>query len=88
MIRRYLRFFGRVQGVGFRYYSVQEARALGLTGWVRNLPDGSVEMEVQGPEQGIDTLIVYLRGRKWVLIQRMEAKALPLQKERDFQEIW
>ena len=55
-IRKHIFFYGRVQGVGFRYYSVYKARQLGLTGWVRNLYDGSVEMEVQGEERSIDEL--------------------------------
>ena len=46
-IRKHIYFYGRVQGVGFRYYAVQKANQLGLTGWVRNLSDGSVEMEVE-----------------------------------------
>ena len=50
-IRKHIIFYGRVQGVGFRYYSVNKARQLGLTGWVKNLCDGSVEMEVQGEER-------------------------------------
>jgi len=40
---------GRVQGVGFRYFVKNEAKALGLIGWVRNLPDGTVEVWAQGP---------------------------------------
>ncbi|HEX7637544.1 MAG TPA: acylphosphatase, partial [Burkholderiaceae bacterium] len=40
---------GRVQGVGFREACVAEARALGVAGWVRNRPDGSVEVVLQGP---------------------------------------
>ena len=59
-VRKHIFFYGRVQGVGFRYYSVNKARQLGLTGWVRNLYDGSVEMEVQGPERVIDELIIFL----------------------------
>ncbi len=39
---------GRVQGVSFRYFTQQEARGLELTGWVRNLPDSSVEVQVAG----------------------------------------
>ena len=39
---------GRVQGVGFRYWTVHEATALGLTGWVKNLPDGGVEAHIEG----------------------------------------
>lgn len=59
MVRKHIIFYGRVQGVGFRYYSVYKARALGLTGWVRNLYDGTVEMEVQGKESEIDQLIIF-----------------------------
>ncbi len=47
-LRLHLRFTGRVQGVGFRWNNASVATALGLTGWVRNLMDGSVEMEIQG----------------------------------------
>lgn len=54
-------FYGRVQGVGFRYYAVQKANQLGLTGWVKNLYDGSVEMEVEGQEELIDQLIIFCR---------------------------
>ena len=42
-IRKHIILYGRVQGVGFRYYSVYKSRQLGLTGWVRNLYDGTVE---------------------------------------------
>lgn len=45
-IRKHIFFYGRVQGVGFRYYSVYKARQLGLTGWVKNLYDGSVEINL------------------------------------------
>ncbi|MBR1829476.1 MAG: acylphosphatase [Atopobiaceae bacterium] len=44
-----MRFVGEVQGVGFRWTSRRVAQELGLTGWVRNEPDGSVSMELQGP---------------------------------------
>ena len=86
MIRRQILFYGRVQGVGFRYYAVQKARQLGLTGWVENLYDGSVEMEVQGTEEKIDELILFLSGRQYVEIEKMDVKSLPLEEERDFCE--
>ena len=60
MVRKHFYFSGRVQGVGFRYQSAYYARRLGLTGWVRNLSDGRVEMEVQGKEALITQLILEL----------------------------
>lgn len=53
MIRYSITVDGRVQGVGFRYFTQMEAFKLGLTGWVKNLIDDKVEMEVQGPEENV-----------------------------------
>lgn len=86
ILRKHILFYGTVQGVGFRYYSVYKARVLGLTGWVQNLYDGSVEMEVQGTERSIDELICFLRDRAHIRIDRLDAKQIPLQEERDFRE--
>jgi acylphosphatase len=52
---------GTVQGVFFRVSAVEEARARGLTGWVRNLPDGAVEVEAQGPPEQVEDLVAWLR---------------------------
>jgi acylphosphatase len=52
---------GRVQGVGFRASTQSEARRLGLAGWVRNLWNGDVELEAEGPPAALDTLLAYLR---------------------------
>jgi acylphosphatase len=52
---------GRVQGVGFRYAAVSEARRLGLTGWARNQPDGSVEIVADGPAETIDAFLAWCR---------------------------
>ncbi len=48
--RARIRVYGRVQGVGFRWSAVREAGRRGLTGWVRNLPDGSVEALAEGSD--------------------------------------
>ncbi len=52
---------GRVQGVGFRYSAVREARRLRLRGAVANLPDGSVEVEAEGDRAGMEALLAWLR---------------------------
>ena len=48
---------GDVQGVGFRFFLIDEARALGVRGWVRNRPDGSVELTAEGDRAQLDALL-------------------------------
>lgn len=78
MIRRHIIFHGRVQGVGFRYRSAMMANELGLTGWVRNQCDGTVEMEVQGKGLLISRLIHELKNDRYIEITDMECEALPV----------
>ena len=56
-IAKYIIFTGQVQGVGFRFTAFNTANRHQLTGFVRNLPDGTVEMLAQGPAQAIDDCI-------------------------------
>lgn len=51
---------GHVQGVGYRYFAQKEARALGLTGWVRNLDEGHVEVYAVGPAAALSDLAARL----------------------------
>ncbi len=61
LARVHLTIVGRVQGVFFRYSAVEEAVRLRLKGWVRNCPDGSVEVVAEGPRQNIEELIRWCR---------------------------
>ncbi len=53
---------GRVQGVGFRWHILQGARRLGLNGTVRNLADGRVELEAEGDDEAVDSLLDLARS--------------------------
>lgn len=60
-VTRHLRIEGRVQGVGFRFYLQHKARELGITGWVRNRPDGTVEAVIQGMPEAVETMLAWAR---------------------------
>lgn len=60
-VARRLLIAGRVQGVGFRYALADEARVLGLAGWVRNRRDGRVEALVSGPAPAVDAIVAWAR---------------------------
>ncbi len=85
VIRKHFYFSGRVQGVGFRYQATRLARGLGLTGYVKNLYDGRVEMEAQGEEIAVWDLISALHRQPYIEIDRFESSDLPLKEERGFQ---
>lgn len=61
MKRTRVRVSGRVQGVGFRYSAQMRARSLGVAGWVRNLPDGSVEAVFEGDVEQVDSMVEWCR---------------------------
>ena len=63
MVRAHIHFCGTVQGVGFRYTTVSFAQQFSLTGWVKNLSDGRVEVVVEGPRENIEGLLLRLKGQ-------------------------
>ncbi len=76
---------GRVQGVGFRWKATHLAESLGITGWVRNEWDGSVEMELQGEEELQDRMLADFRRDRYIEINRIErTKIEVLEDERYF----
>jgi acylphosphatase len=62
MAARRVRVTGRVQGVFFRAWTQQQARELGVNGWVRNCDDGSVEAQVEGEDSVVSQLIERMRS--------------------------
>ena len=78
MARRHISFYGWVQGVGFRYRARHAAELYGCTGWVRNERDGSVTMEIQGTEDAIDKVILAIEAGRYVKIEDMDSRTIPL----------
>ena len=81
IVRKQYHFYGRVQGVGFRYVARHAASYLGVTGWVRNEYDGSVSMEAQGTPADLRQLIAMIRDARYIEIDDLEEKNLPIEKE-------
>ena len=61
MIRRRVQISGRVQGVGFRYSCRRVAESAGVSGWCRNLPDGTVEAAFEGEADAVDRVVEWCR---------------------------
>ncbi|MES2819365.1 MAG: acylphosphatase [Pseudomonadota bacterium] len=71
---------GRVQGVGYRQHTDQQAERLALDGWVRNLEDGRVEVLVEGEEEAVHALVAWLEtGPKKARVEAVELSEQPLQ---------
>lgn len=71
-LTRHLAIFGRVQGVGYRWSLSAEAKALGLSGWVRNRSDGSVEALIYGTPEAVDALTAWAyRGPPSARVERV-----------------
>jgi acylphosphatase len=71
--RVHLLIAGRVQGVCYRAYTSEQAQDLGVMGWVRNLPDGRVEVTAEGPEDRLKQLVTWCwSGPPWAKVQAIE----------------
>lgn len=77
-IARRLVISGRVQGVWYRGWTVDQARALGLDGWVRNRNDGTVEIVVAGPADAVERLTALCeQGPRDARVDGIEATSVP-----------
>ena len=78
VIRVRVRVEGRVQGVYFRQSTAREAAAAGVSGWVRNLPDGSVEAAFEGPRDAVGHMLGYVHaGPPNARVDRVEDRPEP-----------
>ena len=78
MIRLQARVHGQVQGVGYRFYVRRQAAALGVRGYVRNLPDGSVEVVAEGERPVLEQLLRALeRGPTGAVVERVDVRWEP-----------
>lgn len=71
--RAHIIVHGIVQGVFFRYRTEKEARSFGLTGWVKNLPDGTVEIVCEGEREAVEKLVRWSRtGPSGAFVERAD----------------
>ena len=84
-LARLYRVRGRVQGVGFRYFVEHAANSLGLTGWVRNLDDGDVEVYAAGNDAQLSELAGLLRkGPRWAEVRSVDETEAPIEQHSGF----
>ena len=86
VIRRYACAVGRVQGVGFRMFVRQQAVMNDITGWVMNMSDGTVTMELQGNADAVEAAFAAMRaGNYFIHVERLDIEECePVEGERDF----
>lgn len=79
MVRYLIILDGRVQGVGFRYFTQIVASTLNLTGWCENLIDGKVKIEIQGTEQDLHSFIAKIKqGNSFCRVDNIELVTIPV----------
>lgn len=78
IIRQHMKISGSVQGVGFRYRAKYAASGLGVTGWVRNKWDGTVELEAQGTIEQINQMLKLINQSPYIHIDDIDRKTIPI----------
>lgn len=78
MVRKHITFYGRVQGVGFRYRARHAADLYGCTGWVSNEWDGSVTMELQGEESQMELVMMTIEEGLYIRIENMDNRTIAI----------
>jgi acylphosphatase len=80
-----IRISGRVQGVGFRFFTQRSACTLGIKGFVENMEDGSVLIEAQGTTGQLEQFISFVsRGPQWAQVKSTETEDVPLKDDEQF----
>lgn len=80
---------GRVQGVGFRYFAVSLASKYQISGWVRNLYNGDVELEAEGTSDRLQFFLQEVQeGNRFVQVRNMEVSTLSLKNEKGFRVVY
>ncbi|QED48106.1 acylphosphatase [Cytobacillus dafuensis] len=83
VVRKKVIFSGRVQKVGFRLELFTLSKRLKLTGWVKNLEDGSVVAELQGEETKVDFLIKSMKSLKRASVKKCDVINIPISRDRE-----
>lgn len=79
MLRYHIIVSGTVQGVGFRYFTLYKASALNITGWVRNMSNGMVEINAQADKDTLSTFISMIRkGNGFSSVEDLSIKEIPV----------
>ncbi len=75
MKRLLIKIYGRVQGVGFRYYTFKKATLLNIKGYVKNMPDGSVFVDCEGDKENLNLFLEFLKkGPQFAYVEDIEVK--------------
>lgn len=83
-----LTIHGRVQDVGFRYFVMQKAELFGISGWVKNQPDGNVYVEAEGETDQLELFITYCKqGPSHAWVENVDVQYCPVQDFVGFQKI-